>query len=199
MYFYMLAAAAFLVGVICNSILRSGVNELTSNAENMETADNGFFRQMKLKYENTIKNGREINNMEAFAEKFLQKYRLRGFKLSSFEKGSSFAAGMCMIFGIAGAMMDKSHVVEYVLVGFLAMYVIVGTRKMIDVQGKTKTVVVDIVDYFENRFYAAAKEDVVKEPEKPAEKVEKKACEPEVRFTKEEKKIIDEILREYLG
>ena len=75
MYFYMLAAAAFLVGVICNSILRSGVNELTSNAENMETADNGFFRQMKLKYENTIKNGREINNMEAFAEKFLQKYR----------------------------------------------------------------------------------------------------------------------------
>ena len=63
MYFYMLAAAAFLVGVICNSILRSGVNELTSNAENMETADNGFFRQMKLKYENTIKNGRELRQI----------------------------------------------------------------------------------------------------------------------------------------
>lgn len=198
MYFYMLAAAAFLVGVISNSILRNGINDLLSNAENMETASNGFFRQMKLRYENALKNGHEINNTEVFAEKYLQRYRFKGFRLSGIEKVSGFASGMCVIFGSAGAIMDKSHVVEYLLVGFLAMYIIMGSRKILDLPGKTKIVIVDIVDYFENKYFAAAGEPE-KKPEKTEKTPKKTEKEPEVKFTVEEKKLIDEILREYLG
>lgn len=197
MYFFIMAAAAFLTGLAINTFLRNRMNELVREAESIEHTGFGFFRQMKLRYENCLKMGHEISNTAAFAEKYLDKYKIYGVKLSNFEKVSAFASGMCVVCGICGALLDKSHTMEYLLVGFLAMYIISGTRRLIDIPGKKERITVNLVDYFENRFPAAAAEPVRRQEREPEEspRTEKRPKE----FSAEEKKLIDEILREYLG
>lgn len=198
MYFFIMAAAAFLAGLAINTFLRNRMNELVREAEGIEHTGFGFFRQMKLRYENCLKMGHEINNTTAFAEKYLDKYKIYGVKLSNLEKVSAFASGMCVVCGICGALLDKSHTMEYLLVGFLAMYIISGTRRLIDIPGKKEKITVNLVDYFENRFPAATAEPPHRAEREQDEAPQIKKTHPK-EFSAEEKKLIDEILREYLG
>ena len=212
MYFFILAAGSFLIGLMINGVLRRSVNELVRESEEIDHTGFAFYKQMKLKYENCLRTGREINNTEAFAGRYLDKYRVHGIRLCSYEKASMCAAGMCVIFGACGALLDKSHVAEYMLTGFLAMYVVTGSRHLIDLAGKRRRITTDLVDFFENRFAAATVEAVseaapvrrVMEP--PTRKASENNGESvkfhenrHVSFTEEEKKLIDEILKEYLG
>lgn len=198
MYFFILAALSFLVGIICNRMIRDGINGLSREAEGIDHTASLFFKQMKLKYENCLKMGHEINNTEAFAAKYLEKYRWHGLAIKSLEKLSAYAAGMCVVFAVCGALMDRERLVEYLLIGFLAMYVIAGSKKIIDVPGKTRKITLDVVDYFENRYFAATVEkDIV--PEKTGESSAQEKNISHKQFSDEEKKLIDEILREYLG
>ena len=187
------------------------MNELLSESDDIDHTGFAFFKQMKLKYENYMRTGREINNTEAFAGKYLDKYRCHGIRIHSYEKASMCAAGLCVIFGACGALLDKSHALEYLLVGFLAMYVVTGSRHLIDVAGKRRRITTDLVDFFENRFSAATAETVReaapirkadipvrKGPDDMGERV-KFHENTQVTFTEEEKKLIDEILKEYLG
>lgn len=211
MYFFILAAGSFLVGLMINGMLRRSMNELVRESEEIDHTGFAFFKQMKLKYENYLRAGREINNTEAFAGRYLDKYRSHGIRIQSYEKASMCAAGMCVIFGACGAFLDKSHALEYLLTGFLAMYVVTGSRHLIDVAGKRKRITTDLVDFFENRFSAATVEAVretapVRKVDIPARKGPDDMGErvkfhenTQVTFTEEEKKLIDEILKEYLG
>lgn len=198
MYFFIMAAAAFLAGIAINAFLRNHMNELVREAESIDHTGFGFFKSIKLRYENCLKMGHEINNTTAFAEKHLDKYKIYGVKISNLEKVSAFASGMCVVCGICGALLDKPHTMEYLLVGFLAMYIISGTRRLIDIPGKKEKITVNLVDYFENRYPAATAEPLQKpqkEPREASQRQENHAKE----FSAEEKKLIDEILREYLG
>lgn len=207
MYFFLMAAAvAFLVGIITNEILRKNFGILLKDAENMDHTGNDFLKKIRVKYENYIRTGHEIKNTEAFAEKYLDRFRIYGIKAHSFEKLSAVSAGMCVVFGVCGAMLYPKNKTEYLLVGFLAMYVIVGMRRLIDINGKRKSIAVNIVDFFENRYVAATTEKAV---EKPAEEGEEKVCEntdepvlsnpiKKADFTEEEREIITEILERFL-
>lgn len=212
MYFFVMAAAAFLVGILVNTSLRNIVNELENDASSMDSTQNTFLRQMKSKYKNYLKIGHEIHNTEAFAGKYLNKYKKHGLSLRAYEKLSSFCSGVCVICGGLGALTDKSHAMEYLLIGFLAMYILLGSRRMIDVPGKKKQITVNIVDYFENHLLAATLEAESEQTQKDLYKsdmdYERKSETyfteemPKDRFmglSDEEKRVIDEILQEYLG
>lgn len=199
MVYFMIIATAFLMGIGANGVLRGCLQGLIRDTEEMETTDNTFLKQMKLKYKNCIRIGHEINNTEAFAGKFMDKYRNHGVSMSTYEKIISMCSFACVVGGLAGAFMDRHHTKEFLMMGFLAMYVINGIKNMIDLSGKRRKITRNIVDFFENRFYAVTeetpnntsyKEDV---KEKTMHKLEQKT------YTEEEKRIIDDILREYLG
>lgn len=197
MYFFILTGIAFLAGISVNNILRKITIELLEETERFEDTTEAFFKQMKLRYENCIKIGHEINNTEAFATKYLEKYKHRGMSIYGYEKLAGIMSGLCVVCGVCGALMDKNYAMEYLLCGFLAMYILSGTLRLLDISDKKKRITLNIVDYFENRFYPAASmeaesavaEDVVTEPQvNKAQSV-----------TVDERKLIDEILREYLG
>ena len=106
MYFFLMAASvAFLVGIITNEILRKNFGILLKDAENMDHTGNDFLKRIRVKYENYIRTGHEIKNTEAFAEKYLDRFRIYGIKAHSFEKLSAVSAGMCVVFGVCGAML----------------------------------------------------------------------------------------------
>ena len=88
---------------------------------------------------------------------------------------------------------------QYLLLGFLAMYVINGLKNMTDVRGNRRRITRNIVDYFENRFVAATEEPRAKYEESSTKSVMKEEKREVKSFTDEEKRIIDDILREYLG
>ncbi len=197
MYFFILTGVAFLAGISVNNILRKITIELLEETERFEDSTETFFKQMKLRYENCIKIGHEINNTEAFATKYLEKYKHRGMSIYAYEKLAGIMSGLCVVCGVCGALMDKNYAMEYLLCGFLAMYILSGTLRLLDISDKKKRITLNIVDYFENRFYPAAtmeaesavSEDSVTEPQTNKAQT----------VTVDERKLIDEILREYLG
>ena len=197
MYFFVLTGIAFLAGISLNNVLRKISMDLLEETERFEETTDSFFKQMKLRYENCIKIGREINNTEAFVTKYLEKYKHKGMSLYGYEKLSGIMAGLCVVCGVCGALVDKNFAMEYLLCGFLAMYILSGTLRLLDIADKKKRITLNIVDFFENRFYPT--KSVEAESAVSEDFSAKKATESENTVTLDERKLIDEILREYLG
>lgn len=199
MVYFLIIAAAFLMGICADGILSGNLKELIDDTEEMETTDNTFLKQMKLRYKNCLRIGHEINNTEAFAGKYMDKYRSHGISFQVYEKIASVCSGICVIGGLAGAFMERKYMMEFLMMGFIAMYIINGLKKMIDVRSKRRQITRNIVDFFENRYYAVTdeKKDYSSVNDNIAEKTMEKLNNKV--YTDEERRIIDDILREYLG
>lgn len=198
MYIFIFAGITFLIGMSVNNVLRKIMSELIEETEHFENTNDTFLKQMKLRYENCVKIGHEVNNTEAFAGKYLEKYKYHGISIHGYEKISALCAGLSVVCGVCGALLYKPQAMEYLLIGFLAMYVINGSGRILDISEKKKAITRNIVDYFENKLYVA----VSKEPENKVEKAVKEEQiyqNPTNIVSPEERKLIDEILREYLG
>lgn len=194
MYFFMLAALAFLSGIAVNTVLKKSVTRLESESESLEHTELVFFKQMKLKYDNSIKAGHEIRSIENFARKYLARYRYLGMSIETLSKASKTTSGLCLIFGVCGALYDRKFLTEFLLIGFLSMYIVNGLRGLVDVKERTGRVMFNIVDYFESRTIAATKEVVV-EPVLESKAVPV-ASEEHIA---EENAVINDILMEYLS
>ena len=199
MVYFLIIATAFLMGICADGILSGNLKELIDDTEEMETTDNTFLKQMKLRYKNCLRIGHEINNTEAFAGKYMDKYRSHGISFQVYEKIASVCSGICVIGGLAGAFMERKYMMEFLMMGFIAMYIINGLNKMIDVRSKRRQNTINIVDFFENRYYAVTEEknDYSSTSDNVAEKTMEKLNNRV--YTDEERRIIDDILREYLG
>ena len=199
MVYFLIIATAFLMGICADGILSGNLKELIDDTEEMETTDNTFLKQMKLRYKNCLRIGHEINNTEAFAGKYMDKYRSHGMSFQVYEKIASVCSGICVIGGLAGAFMERKYMMEFFMMGFIAMYIINGLKKMIDVRSKRRQITRNIVDFFENRYYAVTEEknDYSSTSDNAAEKTMEKLNNRV--YTDEERRIIDDILREYLG
>ena len=199
MVYFLIIAAAFLMGICADGILSGNLKALIDDTEEMETTDNTFLKQMKLRYKNCLRIGHEINNTEAFAGKYMDKYRSHGISFQVYEKIASVCSGICVIGGLAGAFMERKYMMEFLMMGFIAMYIINGLKKMIDVRSKRRQITRNIVDFFENRYYAVTdeKNDYSSANDNIAEKTMEKLNNKV--YTDEERRIIDDILREYLG
>lgn len=199
MVYFLIIATAFLMGICADGILSGNLKKLIDDTEEMETTDNTFLKQMKLRYKNCLRIGHEINNTEAFAGKYMDKYRSHGISFQVYEKIASVCSGICVIGGLAGAFMERKYMMEFLMMGFIAMYIINGLKKMIDVRSKRRQITRNIVDFFENRYYAVTEEknDYSSTSDNVAEKTMEKLNNRV--YTDEERRIIDDILREYLG
>ena len=199
MVYFLIIATAFLMGICADGILSGNLKELIDDTEEMETTDNTFLKQMKLRYKNCLRIGHEINNTEAFAGKYMDKYRSHGISFQVYEKIASVCSGICVIGGLAGAFMERKYMMEFLMMGFIAMYIINGLKKMIDVRSKRRQITRNIVDFFENRYYAVTEEknDYSSTSDNVAEKTMEKLNNRV--YTDEERRSIDDILREYLG
>lgn len=147
MVYFLIIATAFLMGICADGILSGNLKELIDDTEEMETTDNTFLKQMKLRYKNCLRIGHEINNTEAFAGKYMDKYRSHGISFQVYEKIASVCSGICVIGGLAGAFMERKYMMEFLMMGFIAMYIINGLKKMIDVRSKRRQITRNIVDF----------------------------------------------------
>lgn len=199
MIYFMIIGVSFLMGIGADALISGMLNELIRDTEEMENTNNGFLKQMKLRYKNCMRIGHEINNTEAFAGKYMDRYRSHGVSVNVYDKIASVSSGICVIGGLAGALMDKEHVMEFLMLGFLAMYVINGMKRMVDMNSKKRKITRNIVDFFENRYYAVT--DETREISRNSDEILDKTIEKmdKREYTEEERRIIDDILREYLG
>lgn len=199
MLFFITMSVAFLAGIIVNSLLRKSINDLVEDSENIDVTNNSFFKQMKLRYENYLKTGHEINNTQAFMVKYIDKYRKCGMSFYGFEKLSAVMSGICVICGVCGAFYDSENSMQYLLMGFLAMYVITGSRRLIRLYEKKDRALLYITDFLENRFISAITSEKAEEQEQASEEEKVFHAKKEDFISPEEKQLIDEILQEYLG
>lgn len=199
MIYFMIIGTAFLMGIGAVAIISGMLHHLIQETEEMENTGNSFLKQMKLRYKNCMRIGHEINNTEAFAGKYMERYKSHGIGVNTYDKIASVCSGICVIGGLAGALMNREHIMEFLMLGFLAMYVINGMKRMVDIHSKKRRITRNIVDFFENRYYAAT--DEMKETGRNSDDIMEKTMEKldKREYTEEERRIIDDILREYLG
>lgn len=199
MIYFMIIGTAFLMGIGAVAIISGMLHHLIQETEEMENTGNSFLKQMKLRYKNCMRIGHEINNTEAFAGKYMERYKSHGIGVNTYDKIASVCSGICVIGGLAGALMNREHIMEFLMLGFLAMYVINGMKRMVDIHSKKRRITRNIVDFFENRYYAAT--DEMKENGRNSDDIMEKTMEKldKREYTEEERRIIDDILREYLG
>ena len=60
MVYFLIIATAFLMGICADGILSGNLKELIDDTEEMETTDNTFLKQMKLRYKNCLRIGHVI-------------------------------------------------------------------------------------------------------------------------------------------
>lgn len=199
MIYFMIIGTSFLMGIGAVAIISGMLHHLIQETEEMENTGNSFLKQMKLRYKNCMRIGHEINNTEAFAGKYMERYKSHGIGVNTYDKIASVCSGICVIGGLAGALMNREHTMEFLMLGFLAMYVINGMKRMVDIHSKKRRITRNIVDFFENRYYAAT--DEMKETGRNSDDIMEKTMEKldKREYTEEERRIIDDILREYLG
>ena len=199
MIYFMIIGTAFLMGIGAVAIISGMLHHLIQETEEMENTGNSFLKQMKLRYKNCMRIGHEINNTEAFAGKYMERYKSHGIGVNTYDKIASVCSGICVIGGLTGALMNREHIMEFLMLGFLAMYVINGMKRMVDIHSKKRRITRNIVDFFENRYYAAT--DEMKENGRNSDDIMEKTMEKldKREYTEEERRIIDDILREYLG
>lgn len=165
MVYFLIIATAFLMGICADGILSGNLKELIDDTEEMETTDNTFLKQMKLRYKNCLRIGHEINNTEAFAGKYMDKYRSHGISFQVYEKIASVCSGICVIGGLAGAFMERKYMMEFLMMGFIAMYIINGLKKMIDVRSKRRQITRNIVDFLKTDIMLLPRKKTIIHPQ----------------------------------
>lgn len=153
--FYLMAALC-VIGVIGKAYESLVYSKLLKAMENAEQAEHPLLKQLKLKYTSFYRIERKINNIDAFIETNLYRYKNRFIRLSGIHTINTRIMLLCIMVscaGIAGTIhftMDKWAVMYYVLAGALA----VAGLELMDLQfgneTKRRYLFVSIKDYLEN-------------------------------------------------
>lgn len=198
MIFLGLISLSFFIGVISTCTLSGCVNRLLRDSEALETSKNTLYKQMRLRYDNSNNLGKKIVNTQLFSEKYISKYKYNGLTLRGYQNMGVMSAMLCLMCGLIGAMLDSGLRFEYTIMGVISVIIIFFFQRLLDLEYKKQLIVENLVEFFDARGQLAAlKEDVqeVKEIKTQREPVVKKE---EREFSQNDRRLIEEILAEYL-
>ncbi len=219
----MILAGLFLLGVIIKLCIGRCYQNLISAAEEMNQSEHKLMKTILLKFETCYKLKLNVTNVDTFIEKYLLSYQTKGFYLYTWENIGTLllivTMAVSIIGGILGVYYDISQVAFFstILSGFIFSGLFILIDSMINLTMKKKILRIHIKDYLEN-IYRPRLENEVFHPEemekyrdeyfikekdedsKPQEELEKLEKEVEFHFdlSKEEKKVLEEVLNEYI-
>ena len=225
-YFLCLLGSIFLVGIVSKCLVMWIFGKMIKNAENMYSPKSNILRQIKLKFESIKTINGTVANPMLLVSRYINKCKIGIFYLDSINKIISWCGFLCVaIGGLCGYILynqgyGKTTAMSYILVGFyfaLALFVVENTIHTND--RKTELIYV-ITDFFENsvnlREQISRRENDynieigsskneqeseqnvnVNEINNTNKKIENEK-QGRINITKEQERIINEVLGEYL-
>ena len=171
---FVLMGILTVIGIVSKLIANVTLKQLVRAAGNMNKSTHPLMRLVRAKFEHACMISDTVENVRVFVDKYLYEYKVIGMKLHSWRRMEKATAGLCLILGAAGALL------EYAVNGMGDMVIKTGLAILIylvhlttDEEYRMEAVQNYMVDYLENvclhRYEKAYQKEIkVMAPETPA-------------------------------
>lgn len=209
--FVILIAITGLFGCFAFSLAGKGLSILYNETISMTASTHPFIKQIKLRRENGMRINMNIHNTYAFVLKSMDKYKYLNLTVRDYMKVAWLIQLVCVMLGLVGGVVNAN--VWYTAYGCVCAVAVSCVGRIEDVERKEQQIVVNMVDYFDNVLSQDRKRneglhEEVRE-DKPAQEAkvqEQQKVEPipvagqtMTAINEEQRKLIEEVLREYLA
>lgn len=149
---------SLLFSIICQIISGVIYHCMIFSSDHMADTKNKQLTQCKEKYAGYYKLNGKMVNTGIFVDKFLQKVRFAGIKLSWFNHISGqlmmlsiLITGLSVCLSLAAGS-TLFQIIPYYLISILGMYLYFSISGMVDLQEKKNVLKINLTDYLENQF-----------------------------------------------
>lgn len=94
------------IGIGSKCIVNVTLKRLVRAAGNMNKSTHPLMRLVRAKFEHACMVSDTVENVGAFVDKYLYEYRVAGMKLHSVRRMENAAAGLCVLLGGVGALLE---------------------------------------------------------------------------------------------
>lgn len=207
--FVILIALTGLFGCLAFSLAGKGLSILYNETISMTASTHPFVKQIKLRRENGMRVNMNIHNTYAFVLKSLDKYKYLNLSVREYMKVAWLIQLVCVMLGLVGGVINAN--VWYTAYGCVCAVAVSCVGRIEDVERREQQIVINMVDYFDNVLSHDRKNGESPREEvcdvKPAQEVRTQASRPPVHeaeqtitaINEEQRKLIEEVLREYLA
>ena len=207
--FVILIALTGLFGCLAFSLAGKGLSILYNETISMTASTHPFVKQIKLRRENGMRVNMNIHNTYAFVLKSLDKYKYLNLSVREYMKVAWLIQLVCVMLGLVGGVINAN--VWYTAYGCVCAVAVSCVGRIEDVERREQQIVINMVDYFDNVLSHDRKNGESPREEvcdvKPAQEVRTQASRPLVHeaeqtitaINEEQRKLIEEVLREYLA
>lgn len=209
--FVILIAITGLFGCFAFSLAGKGLSILYNETISMTASTHPFIKQIKLRRENGMRINMNIHNTYAFVLKSMDKYKYLNLTVRDYMKVAWLIQLVCVMLGLVGGVINAN--VWYTAYGCVCAVAVSCVGRIEDVERKEQQIVVNMVDYFDNvlsqdRKRSEGLHEEVREdkPVQEAKVQEQQKVEPipvagqtMTAINEEQRKLIEEVLREYLA
>ena len=207
--FVILIALTGLFGCLAFSLAGKGLSILYNETISMTASTHPFVKQIKLRRENGMRVNMNIHNTYAFVLKSLDKYKYLNLSVREYMKVAWLIQLVCVMLGLVGGVINAN--VWYTAYGCVCAVAVSCVGRIEDVERREQQIVINMVDYFDNVLSHDRKNGESPREEvcdvKPAQEVRTQDSRPPVHeaeqtitaINEEQRKLIEEVLREYLA
>lgn len=213
------------LGILClliKFIVSRMYKRLVKAARQMGKSEHSLMKMLLKKFETCYQLKMGVENVEIFVDKYLNSYKVAGIHLYMWEILGDVVFGMTLLASLLSNMYiavmgsDRRMMTEFLLVGIAVCGIIILEDILLNLRFKRRQLMVEIQDYLENIYKPRLENQVFNAEE--MEKYHQEYFEEEraqldellamkqeeehpikVQFTKEEEKIIEEVLKEYMA
>lgn len=167
------------IGIVSKLIANVTLKQLVRAAGNMNKSTHPLMRLVRAKFEHACMISDTVENVRVFVDKYLYEYKVVGMKLHSWRRLEKATAGLCLILGAAGALLEYAvngmgdMVIKTGAAGAGLAILIYLIHLTTDEEYRLEAVQNYMVDYLENvclhRYEKAYQKEIkVMAPETPA-------------------------------
>lgn len=200
--FVIFMGAIGMFGCFLFGVAGRGLERLCAESCQMTSTNEPFIRQLKLRRENGMRINVSVHNTEAFVLKNMEKYKYLNMSVKDYLRAACLVQLVCIMLGLAGGVINEN--VWYTIYGFVCAAAISLVGKIEDLEGRERQIVVNMVDYFDNvlsfdkKVVETEGNEVYNKSEEDSLKQQKQSAYVPPAMSEEDKRLVDEVLKEYL-
>lgn len=212
-------AICFAIGIVSQILLGVTYANMLAVTQEIGRTRKRWLLTLKKKYQNYGKLGVQVQDIDSFVGRQLEKQKILIFKLSTWEMIIKQMMNLCILIGVYGAMhsifvgRDLQIVYTTLFTGLLFAGILNIFGNLFQVSKKKENISYNIKDYFENilknhlysdeteNIYGRRKRTSQAEDDRMSEvataRMKKDDSRIKTRVTREEEKLVEEVLKDY--
>lgn len=212
-------AICFAIGIVSQILLGVTYANMLSVTQEIGRTRKRWLLTLKKKYQNYGKLGVQVQDIDSFVSRQLEKQKILIFKLDTWETIVQQMMNLCMLIGVYGAVYsifvgrDMQIVYTTLFAGLLLAGGLNFFRTIFQISKKRENISYNIKDYLENilknhlysdeteNIYGRRKRTSSAEDDRMSEvataRMKKDDSRIKARVTREEEKLVEEVLKDY--